>query len=149
MEAFSMAFGHRLPHNMSLLRLQNKHVTKFIWKGNDRLLRPRWHAIWVITHLQFVDPRIIHMINVVGFGQLLTIPSIDINHHLIIALVETWRIESHTFHFPHGESTITLQDVTLQLSLSIDGKPIIGFTSEDMVQACQYLLGFIPPPKCN
>jgi len=84
------------------------------------------------------------MINVAGFGHLLSIPSIDINHHLIIALVERWRPETHTFHFRLGESTITLQDVALQLGLSINGQPITGFTSGDMVEVFQYLLGSIP-----
>ena len=135
-----MASSRHLPCDRSLLRLQNKHVTKFIWEGNERLLRPR-------RHLQFVDSRVIHMINVAGFGHLLSIPSIDINHHLITALVERWRLETHTFHFPLGESTITLQDVALQLGLSIDGQPVTGFTSGDMVEASQYLLGSIPPPN--
>jgi len=32
MEPFFMASKHHLPHNMSLLCPQNKHVTKFIWE---------------------------------------------------------------------------------------------------------------------
>jgi len=83
-----MAFGHRLPSDMSLLRLQDKHVTKAIWEGNERLLRPRRHAIWVTRHVELLDPRVMELINVAGFGQLLMIPNIDINHHLITALVE-------------------------------------------------------------
>ena len=34
-EPFFMAFGRRLPCDMSLLRLQNKHVTKFGRVTND------------------------------------------------------------------------------------------------------------------
>jgi len=37
--------------------------------------------------------------------------------------------------------------VALQLGIPIDGQPVIGFTSGDMVQACQYLLGSTPPPN--
>jgi len=35
-----MAYNQRLPVDMSLLRLQQKHVTKAIWEGQERLLRP-------------------------------------------------------------------------------------------------------------
>ncbi|KAA0056383.1 serine/threonine-protein phosphatase 7 long form-like protein [Cucumis melo var. makuwa] len=47
----------------------------------------------------------------VGFMQL--------DWHLITALVERWRSETHTFHMPCG-CTITLQDVAVQLRLPLD-----------------------------
>jgi len=47
--------------------------------------------------------------------------------------------KTHTFHFSHGETTITLEDVTLQLGLKIDGLPVR--------LAYQTLLGDIPPDK--
>ncbi|MBA0789455.1 hypothetical protein Gotri_027553 [Gossypium trilobum] len=36
-------------------------------------------------------------------------------------LVERWRPKTHTFHLPRDKCTITLKDVALQLSLSVDG----------------------------
>ena len=45
--------SHRLPVNMSLLRLQDKHVTKDVWEGNERLLRPKRHAILASLFLQY------------------------------------------------------------------------------------------------
>ncbi|XP_006604967.1 protein MAIN-LIKE 2-like [Glycine soja] len=56
-------------------------------------------------------------------------------------------METHTFHFPHEETTITLQDVALQLGLKIDGLPVTGFITGDVCVACQTLLGETPPDK--
>ncbi|MBA0717280.1 hypothetical protein Golax_005114 [Gossypium laxum] len=45
---------------------------------------------------------------------------------LINTSVERWRPETHTFHLPFDECTITLEDVTLQLDLPVDGTVIMG-----------------------
>jgi len=132
---------------MSLLRLQHKHVTKSIWEGNERVLRPRRHVIWVLKHLDMVDPRVQTLIYNAGFDHLLKISDFDINHHLITALVERWRTETHTFHFPLGECMITLEDVALQLGLPIDGEAVTGVTSGDLISLCEEVLGFLPPAE--
>ncbi|MBA0829537.1 hypothetical protein Goarm_014140, partial [Gossypium armourianum] len=45
---------------------------------------------------------------------------------LISALVERWISETHTFHIPCGECTITLEYVHLQLGLLVDGSVVTG-----------------------
>jgi hypothetical protein len=59
-----------------------------------------------------------------------------INHDLplmdtavLMALVDQWRPETHTFHLSSGEITVMLQDVAIILGLPIDGTPVCGMVS--------------------
>ncbi|KAH1047538.1 hypothetical protein J1N35_038322 [Gossypium stocksii] len=46
--------------------------------------------------------------------------SCKIDLRLISALVERWMLKTHIFHLPCNECTIILEDVALQLDLSVD-----------------------------
>ncbi|CAI0476275.1 unnamed protein product [Linum tenue] len=54
------------------------------------------------------------------------------NASLITVLVERWRPETSTFHWPFGEVTITLEDVVTLTGLAIDGDAnIVDIPDED------------------
>ncbi|KAL0379018.1 UNVERIFIED_CONTAM: Serine/threonine-protein phosphatase 7 long form [Sesamum radiatum] len=56
-----------------------------------------------------------------GFLGVLQCGHIEIDQHLITALVERWRPETHTFYFPIGEATVTLQDIAIIWALPLEG----------------------------
>ena len=75
-----------------------------------------------------LDNRVIDIIKLVGLEGLYRPPSREINHGLMLALVERWQLETHTFHLPHGEMSITLQDMEVILGPPIDGEVLVGPT---------------------
>ncbi|XP_071723719.1 serine/threonine-protein phosphatase 7 long form homolog [Rutidosis leptorrhynchoides] len=83
-----------------------------------------------------------------GFGLVSTIGYMEYDHHLLTALVERWRQETHSFHLCVGEATITLEDVEVLLGLRTDGLPVTGRESypsdDDMPGYLHGLLGFVP-----
>ncbi|KAH9609414.1 hypothetical protein KSS87_008563 [Heliosperma pusillum] len=63
---------------------------------------------------------------------------------LITTLVERWREETHTFHFPIGEVTVTLQDVNVLFGLRVVGKPVTGKGDYYWPALCEQLLELRP-----
>ena len=78
-----------------------------------------------------LDPRIMQFIDAVGLTSLFKVPDMEVNHALITTLVERWRSKTHMFHLPHGEMSITLQDIEVVRLNSIN-----------------HLIGFIPCQIC-
>ena len=85
-------------------------------------------------------------IDVVGLTGLFKVPDMEVDHALITALVERWRLETHTFHLPHGEMDITLQDIEVMLGIPMDGLPVTGRTDLKWNKVCRDLLGHEPLP---
>ena len=65
---------------------------------------------------------------------------------LLIAFVDHWRPETHSFHLPCGEVSITLQDMAMILGLPLEGNAVTGIIQtdgwRDMVEA---QIGIRPP----
>src|SRR4051812_46426471 len=61
-----------------------------------------------------------------GFGHVINVFNYTIDPTHILALLERWRPETHMFHLPTGECTITLEDVHMLLGLPIEGKVVNG-----------------------
>ena len=60
---------------------------------------------------------------------------------LISALVERWRPETHTFHLPIGEITVSFQDVSCLWGLPIVGEAVTGVEYGDFAPLVTDLLG--------
>ena len=43
-----------------------------------------------------------------------------------VGAVDRWHPETHTFHLPCGEMSVTLQDTAMILGLPINGPPVTG-----------------------
>ena len=101
-----------------------------------------------MANVQMQDNRVVDIMKLLRLEGLFRVPSKEIDHCLLSALVERWRPETHTFHLPHGEMSITIQDVEVIFGLPIDGKVLVGPTAVedgDWSQVCRELLGFTPP----
>lgn len=97
-----------------------------------------------VHHAQKLKPphhSIKPLIERAGFSDVVSVGSFKIIPALVTAMVERWRPETHTFHLPVGECTITLQDVAMLLGLPVDGKAVTTSTQRNWTQLCVDLLG--------
>ncbi|KAG8488910.1 hypothetical protein CXB51_016843 [Gossypium anomalum] len=81
------------------------------------------------TIKEMPDERLTPFLELAGFGSTALIRTFDLQYDLIFALVERWRPETHTFHLPCRECTITLEDVAVQFGLPIDGNAVTSVSS--------------------
>ncbi|KAL0304112.1 UNVERIFIED_CONTAM: Serine/threonine-protein phosphatase 7 long form [Sesamum radiatum] len=92
--------------------------------------------------------RVLDVLHQIGFYGVYRCGRPVYDCHLITALVERWRPETHTFHFRVGEATITLEDVQIIWALPIDGLPVTGLdierSTEEWQIYCREYLGFSP-----
>ncbi|KAL4347549.1 hypothetical protein GQ457_17G024230 [Hibiscus cannabinus] len=123
---------------MELLRLQERHISSNLEASEKSTFRQR--VIWI----EPPSDRIVSFLNIAGFLDASKIRTFRIIPELICGLVERWRPETHTFHMPCGECTITLEDVAFQLGVPISGHPIIGQNKEAVEITCYRHLLKVP-----
>ncbi|KAG8475568.1 hypothetical protein CXB51_032380 [Gossypium anomalum] len=119
----------------------NNHISSNINEMVEyRVLKGRIHSLGFQP-----DERLIPFLELAGFGSAALIRTFNLRYNLISALVARWRPETHTFHLPCGECTITLEDVALQLGLPIDGNAVTGVSLISRpAHLCYDLLGHSP-----
>ncbi|XP_078162266.1 serine/threonine-protein phosphatase 7 long form homolog [Carex rostrata] len=125
------------PTDPSLLKLQADHRSKKVIEGEFLdPLTTREHLVALPWDDRY-EPYVIRA-GLYGVHQIGHIPT---DHALVSALVERWRQETHSFHFPVGEMTITLQDVAVLLGLRVDGDALCVSTNRDWSDVVESMLG--------
>ncbi|KAD6118737.1 hypothetical protein E3N88_10008 [Mikania micrantha] len=81
---------------------------------------------WVHLNSNPIPENVVEFITLAGFGVIILCGNRRIDRALISALVERWRLETHTFHLPIGETTITLHDVNILWGSPIEGNVVSG-----------------------
>ncbi|KAK9996471.1 hypothetical protein SO802_021157 [Lithocarpus litseifolius] len=109
----------------TILTRQPKHRSSWLWEGP---LEIKEFPSVLTCRRRFsdvleggLDPRVAAYIMDAGLDGLLRVLDIELAFALITKLVERWRSETHSFHLPHGEMTITLQDMEGNLCLDLLG----------------------------
>ncbi|KAL0436369.1 UNVERIFIED_CONTAM: Serine/threonine-protein phosphatase 7 long form [Sesamum radiatum] len=118
------------PIDKSVLYGQENHRSEDVVGDPDTTLIVRRGDIsfWRILQMAPRHIRVLQVLQNMGFLGVLQCGHIEIDTHLITALVERWRPETHTFHFSVGEATITLQDIAVIWALPVEGNIITGVT---------------------
>lgn len=114
------------------------HISETINDETQHYIRNRYHQ--KILH---APVNIEESLQLAGLWEFTKLNRYNIDNRLITALCERWRPETHTFLFPSGECTITLEDVHMLLGLKINGEPVTGRT-EIPWETIESVLGSAP-----
>nr|XP_009610805.1 protein MAIN-LIKE 2-like [Nicotiana tomentosiformis] len=82
--------------------------------------------------------------------MIIEIDRLQFDWALITSMIERWRPETHTFHLPIGEATITLEDMEVFFELLVDGIPVTyphdlrDYRGVDYFHMLQRLISFQP-----
>ena len=122
---------HLGPLNNELLFLHNAHRALGVFKHPENYresinVKRGDRSFWVELKKNLVGRLVKNIIHDAGFGGVLSCGYRYIDHPLINALVERWRPETHTFHLPVGEATVTLEDINVLWGLPVEGVVVLG-----------------------
>nr|KYP30939.1 Serine/threonine protein phosphatase 7 long form isogeny [Cajanus cajan] len=92
-----------------------------------------------------VPHQIVSLLEQAGFRWIARLNYIKVSPGLLTALVEQWRLETHTFHMPFEECIITLEDVGMLVGLPVDGEPVLTRGSANILELAHDLLVVVPP----
>lgn len=121
----------------ALCQLQASHRAQRVIEGElQPPLITRKHIVSLPWDNRYKD----YVVNA-GLYGVHQVGHIQTDSELISALVERWHQETHTFHLPVGEMTVTLQDVAVLLGLRVDGNALCGRTDLDWSAVVTNLLG--------
>lgn len=142
---------HPGPYMTDIITAGTAHRAHSIFHGHipgDQLVVRRCDkAFW--NHKP-IPEQVIHYIRMTGFEGVFLCSYQQLDHALFTALVERWQSETHTFHLPVGEATVTLQDIEVIWGLRTDGSPVtsvdVAHTIDEWRGICAELLGFSPEP---
>ena len=81
-----------------------------MWEGQERIIHPRYTSVWAFTHLDQIDNRVKNLIMLAGFDHIINVEKVDINQHLVSALVERWRTETGNHYFTGCGPIVGLED---------------------------------------
>nr|XP_016489021.1 PREDICTED: serine/threonine-protein phosphatase 7 long form homolog [Nicotiana tabacum] len=117
---------HPGPASLELLLLQGEHRSSYIWDGqclSQTFRARRIDDMWEFIRDRSLHPCIVRRLPDTSFYRIIEIGRLQFDWALITAMIERWRPETHTFHLPVGEATITLEDVEVLFGLPVDGLP--------------------------
>ncbi|XP_021761433.1 serine/threonine-protein phosphatase 7 long form homolog [Chenopodium quinoa] len=133
------------PVDPSVLTLQDTHRSVDVWNLTGDVAKPlqcrHYRTPWV------VHDRCLEYVTYAGFGGVHRLGFREIDRHLVTALVERWRQETHSFHLPVGEATVTLRDVAILTRLPVQGTAVTGSFLVDPVGLVVRVLGVQPGPN--
>ncbi|XP_070054595.1 serine/threonine-protein phosphatase 7 long form homolog [Nicotiana tomentosiformis] len=142
---------HLGPASLELLLLQAEHRSSYIWEEQllaQTLRSRRVDDMWDFFKTRQLLPHIVRRLQNTDFYRIIEIGRLQLDWSLITALIERWQPETHTFHLPIGEATITLQDMEVLYGLPVNGLLVAllhamrDYTGDQYLETLQRLTGF-------
>ncbi|KAD1566678.1 hypothetical protein E3N88_42623 [Mikania micrantha] len=115
----------------------NREVPKLVFRRADQ-------KFFSFLSSNPITDNVKRYIDIAGFGGVIDSGYRNLDHGLLEALIERWRPETHTFHLPFGEVTVTLKDINVLWGLPIEGEVVSGCEQlsslADRIVRCHTLL---------